>query len=88
MSKRTNPRNRPATQADVERAKKTAQAEATTDAIAIFFTVMLDKYRWDIEQMRELWGRVEYLSDSVIKKQVKVRDLIQVLRDEYDIELK
>lgn len=48
---------------------------------------MLDKYGWDIEQMQELFNRVEYLSDSVAKKKVKVLDLKRVLLDECGIEI-
>lgn len=88
MSKRTNPRNRPATQADVERAKRIALDEATNSSMAIFFTVLLDKYGWDVEQMRDMWNHVNDLSDSIVKGYVKIADLIRVLRDEYGIELK
>ena len=38
MAKRINPRRRPATQADVQRAKDTATADACRVTLAIFFT--------------------------------------------------
>ena len=38
---KTNPRRRPATQADVERAKKNAQGEAISLAMTIMFTALL-----------------------------------------------
>ena len=41
--KRVNPHRRPATLADVQKAKKTAQNEAVTTAWAIFFSALRDK---------------------------------------------
>lgn len=45
-SKRVNPRRRPATQADVEKAKRDAQTEAVCMAWAIIFTALRDKEGW------------------------------------------
>lgn len=42
MTRKTNPRRRPATMADVERAKQEAQAEAISYAMTIFFSVLCD----------------------------------------------
>ena len=42
--KKINPRRRPATAADVKRAKDNAIGEATRLAIAIFLTVIVDKF--------------------------------------------
>ena len=41
--KRVNPHRRPATLADVQKAKKAAQNEAVTTAWAIFFSALRDK---------------------------------------------
>ena len=82
---KTNPRRKPATQADVERAKREAVIEATESSIAIFFTVMLDKHQYTAEMLQSLWSEVNKLSEEITEGRVKISDLKQVLRDEYEI---
>ena len=87
MPKRINPRRRPATQADVQRAKDTATADACRVTLAIFFTALLDKEGMDAEQLQRIWREVEALSESVRDGYVSATDLIRVLRDEYEIDI-
>ena len=83
--KKKNPRRRPATEADVKRAKAAAQEEAISLAMAIMFTAMLDGGFLTPEQMKPAWEKVNYLSDSIAKRYVNVHDLVKVLEEEYDI---
>lgn len=87
MAKKTkiNPRRRPATQADILRAKDQATGDGCRLAMAIFFTVLVDKEEADQEVMQRIWSEVEDLSDSVVKGYVSVSDLVRVLNEEYDI---
>lgn len=85
--KKTNPRKHPATMADVERAKKKAQDEAISLAIAVFLTVMVDKFGYDADKLKAVWDEVNKLSDSIAKGYVNLWDLKQVLADEYEIEI-
>ena len=87
MPKRINPRRRPATQADVKRAKDTATVDACRVTLAIFFTALLDKGGMDAEQLQRIWREVEALSESVRDGYVSVPDLTRVLREEYDIDI-
>ena len=87
MTKRINPRRRPATMADVQRAKDTATADACRVTLAIFFTALLDKEGMDAEQLQRIWREVEALSESVRDGYVSASDLIRVLRDEYEIDI-
>lgn len=87
MPKRINPRRRPATMADVQRAKDTATADACRVTLAIFFTALLDKEGMDAEQLQRIWGEVEALSESVRDGYVSAPDLIRVLREEYEIDI-
>ena len=80
--KRVNPRRRPATLADVEKAKKQAQSEAVKYAWAIMFSVMRDKEGWGIVRLKRLWDEVEDLSDSIEKGYVSVRELLDTLEEE------
>lgn len=82
---KTNPRRRPATQADVDRAKKAAQGEAISLAMTIMFTALLDKEGFTQEDLQRLWREVNDLSDSIAQGYVSAADLRNVLRREYDV---
>lgn len=80
--KRVNPRRRPATLADVEKARKQAQSEAVKYAWAIMFSVLRDKEGWGVVRLKRLWDEVEDLSDSIEKGYVSVQDLLETLEEE------
>ena len=67
MKKKVNPRRRPATQADVQRAKQKGQEEAIKLAWSILFTVLRDKEGYDLEDLQRVWKEVDDLSDSIAK---------------------
>ena len=83
--KKINPRKRPATQADVEKAKKQATNEAVSLAMTIFLTVLKDKNGFSNEELLDTWKNVESLSDSITDGYVTIYDLRTVLREEYEI---
>lgn len=85
--KKPNPRRRPATMADIEKAKRKGTEEASTFAIAIIFSALTDKMGWTKEQLLELWGHVDYISDSVAKGYVKVSQLVHTLKEEYGVRI-
>ena len=87
MRTKTNPRRRPATQADVDRARDEAVRETVRFCMVIFFTVLLDKFAASKEDLQRVWDEVNDLSDSVKKKYVSLKDLKTVLVEEYDIHL-
>lgn len=60
--KRVNPHRRPATLADVQKAKKAAQNEAVTTAWAIFFSALRDKEGFGYTRLRRVWDEVNYLA--------------------------
>ena len=82
MKKKTNPRRRPATQADVNRAKKEAQDQAVKIAWAIMFTCLRDKEGWGKIRLKRLWGEIDNLSDSIAKGYVSIKDLMAVLGED------
>ena len=83
--KKTSPRNRPAAQADVEKAKKQATDEAVSLAMTIFLTVLKDKNGFSNEELQDTWDNVENLSASIRDGYVSIYDLRTVLREEYEI---
>lgn len=86
--KKVNPRKRPATQADVLKAKKDAQNMAINYAWAIFFTVMVDKEGYGKKRLNRIWEEVCDLSDSVAQGYVSINDLLETLKEEKGIVLK
>jgi len=85
--KKVNPRRRPASQADVERAKRKAQDEAVKLAWSILFTVLRDKEGYDLEDLRRVWDEVDSLSESIAKGYCTVTDLRDVLKQEIGVNL-
>jgi hypothetical protein len=82
---RINPRRRPATMADVEKAKKDAQTQGLDLAICIILSALLDKGFLQPEQIRSAWDAINDKSDSIVKGYCSVSDLRRVLADEYGI---
>lgn len=87
-NKKINPRKRPASMADVEKAKKDATGEAISLSIALFLTVMVDKYGFDADTLKSVWNDINKLSQEVSEGRVNLHDLKQVLIEEYGIELR
>lgn len=81
----TNPQKRPATFADVCRAKQKGRDEAINLVWSIFFTVLCDKEGYELEDLRRIWKEVEDLSDSIAKGYCTVRDLRSILREEQGV---
>ncbi len=83
-----NPRRRPATQADVEKAKNQATQEAVRNCWIIMFSVLRDKRGFHGEDLKEIWDGVESLSQSVVQKYCSIPDLRKALLDEEGINIK
>ena len=86
--KKVNPRRRPASEADVKRAKAKASDDAIRLAMAIFLTVLCDGFDFDKDQIRLAWGKMEKLSQEIAEKRVNLFDLLNVLDTEYEISLR
>lgn len=87
MSKKINPRRRPATQADISKAKREAQSQAINYAWAIFFTVLRDKEGFGKQRLARIWKEVNELSDSIAKGYINIIDLMHVLDAEANVVL-
>ena len=84
---KTNPRKRPATYEDVERAKQEATNLATRRAFILIFNVLRDKEGYDLDGLRRIWNETLNLADSVAKGYCKLSDLNEVLREEEGIRI-
>ena len=81
MKKKVNPRKRPVSQADLEK----AQEQACHLAMAIFRTVLKDRFGFDNDAITEAWNASDKLSKEIGEGRVKLTDLLDVLQEEYDI---
>lgn len=83
--KKINPRRRPLSEADVIR----IQDNAVHLAFAIFLTVLKDKFEFSNDDIVKAWYEADKLSEEVLKDGlVKLKDLVDMLRDEYKIDLR
>ena len=85
--KKVNPNRRPATVADVRRAKKQGETNSLTVVWAIFFRTMRDKEGYGTARLQRLWSECRELADAIASGEVKVQDIVDSLRDEDGIYL-
>lgn len=85
--KRINPRRRPATKADVEKAKKYAQDKSIAATSAIVMFVLREKFGFGKVRLTRFWNEVDSLSEDVIKGEVKIEEIEEVLLNEYGIDV-
>lgn len=83
--RKKNPNKKPATKADVERAKLQGTHKGIEAAWAIMFTVLRDKEGMEYEDLRRIWDEVGELSDSIKAGYVTLPDLKHVLKKEAEV---
>ncbi len=82
---KTNPRRRPATQADVDRAWKDGMMKGIDNAIIIFLSVLVDKFN-GADHIADVWEEINKLSEEIKEGRVSFADLKTVLKEEYGID--
>lgn len=85
--KKTNPKKKPATQADVDRAYAKGTKDGCNLAMAIFLTVIVDKFNGK-DWVPDIWEACSKLSQEIKEHRVNLFDLVDVLESEYNIEIK
>ena len=82
--KKINPRRIPVSRADIE----TTKDKSIHLCMAIFLTVLKDDFAFTQDQVVHAWNRIDKLSKEVAEGRLNIKDLIDVLNEEYDIELR
>ena len=86
--KKVNPRHIPVSLADMKKNSNKATDEAIHLAFAIFLSVLKDKFSFSNDDIVLAWEAADKLSEEVLTDGlVKMQDLIDVLREEYHIDL-
>lgn len=80
-TKKINPRNRPVSQADVAK----AEHRACNLAMVILLTVLLDKFDFTNDDITKAWIEWNKLSEEIKEGRVSLKDLRDVLDNEYNI---
>ena len=90
MPQKTNPRRRPATQADVEKARLDGREEGFNFTTNVMLFILADRYGWSIEQIDDFVKRFELYCTQIGNRNVKYADIVDTVRKEYgfDVELK
>lgn len=86
-SKKINPNKKPATEADVIKAKRQVTSETMERVLMLFLYVLVDKHGAPKEDIQELAEEVNYMADSVSKGYVSWRDIEHVLLEEYEVQI-
>ena len=82
MSTKSNPRKRPRSQADVDK----AYVQGLHDEEVIFLSTLLDKHS-DHLDIVQAWNDHNKLHLEIAEGRVKVQDLLDALKEECGIEL-
>ena len=85
MSKKTNPRKIPRTQADVDRAYQLGKDEGAKSSIIIMMYAMKDKLGATDDQLTEFFDAITYTVDSINKGYITEKDLQTVIKEDYDM---
>ena len=64
-----------------------AQNEGAAHALEIVLYVMVDKFGWDVDQVKTLMDHVANQVQAVTQGYITVHDIRTVLREEYQIEV-
>ena len=80
---KTNPRRRPATWADVEKALNAGRLEGVEYAITTLLWTLMDKHDAPTEDIMQLKRELEYLWDSIAKGYVSFAEIKKHLDKEY-----
>ena len=85
--KRVNPHRKPASQADVNRAKNEATNEAIKRICYLMFYILIEKHEAPYEDIQQFAEEINYYADSITKGYVSWKDIERVVVDEYDVRL-
>ena len=72
---------------DVDKAYARGTADGCNLAMAIFLTVIVDKFN-GADWVGDIWEHCNRLSEEIKEHRINLFDLVDVLRTEYEIEIK
>ena len=85
--KKVNPNRRPATQADVDKAKKYAMETSMRQLLYLILYILIEKHEAPREDIHQLAAEVNYFADSISQGYITWKDVERVVRDEYEVKI-
>ena len=82
---KTNPHRKPATAADVNKARQNGMDFGVEFAINCILYIFKDKHGSEDADIKQLRDEFMYLMDSIAKKYVSYADITKTLSREYDL---
>lgn len=84
---KVNPRRRPATEEDVNKAYKRGRNEAIEFALAVSCLSVYDVFNPSQEQMQAFLDKHTANVSAIVDGTIKYQDVLDTLKDEYDLEV-
>jgi hypothetical protein len=81
---KVNPRRRPATWADVDRARH----DGVRLAMVLFLFVLVDKHGKSKDEIHRIWQNIVYQAEAIKEKRTTFDDLASVLISEYELNVR
>ena len=85
--KKVNPRKRPVTQADVNKAKQEASTTALRHALYLVLYILIDKHDAPLEDVEQLSQELNHLAAQVSSGAISWSFIIKVLEEDYGLKL-
>lgn len=85
MAQKVNPRRKPATQADVERAAEEGRDLGLEFALNLVLFVLKDKHNAPDDEILQLRDEFMYVVDSVANGYLTYSDIKRTLKGDYDL---
>lgn len=71
----------------IDEAKTDVFIQATATAYAVIFMVLRDKFGFEREELRKAWEHTDSYANDISSGALKLRDLVDTLREEAGIEI-
>ena len=84
-SNRTNPKKKPATQYDVERARREGRYEGFNGLMSMFLWVTAEDFNFTDSDLEKLQERIMYYCQEIMSGRLKLNDIISALKEEHGI---
>lgn len=85
--KKVNPRKKPVSQADINKAKKQAMEDSMRHLLYLILYILIEKHEAPREDIHKLASEVNYYADSITQGYLNWKDIERVVVDEYEVKL-
>lgn len=87
MANKVNPRKRPATQADVEKAQHEGYSIGAEFTCYILLFILSDMFGWKLDQLKTLMDKFDFYIKQIAEGEVKYNDLRDAVKREYNFDI-